>query len=164
MTCIRQHWLLQLDNTGQDNKNMHMILWLALLVFIGVFESVVMSFLMIGHTHEDIDAMFSRWADAIDKSIELVTSPADLEAIFASVDSFKGCHGFTPMHTDVIPNVARWLRGRCCYHLLLLTNMCAIVEHFTMHELKDRGVKEGRCFSFQKSANGTRDGHRWKPI
>ncbi len=54
------HLLLQLDNTTKQNKNRFVIGYCAWLVQRGVFTSVKISFLPVGHTHEDIDQVFSR--------------------------------------------------------------------------------------------------------
>jgi hypothetical protein len=52
-------FFLQMDNCGKDNKN-RLILGLAsFLVKISAFETVVLSFLIVGHTHEDIDQIFA---------------------------------------------------------------------------------------------------------
>ena len=45
---------LQLDNTVKQNKNQFLILYLACLVDWGVVDKVLLSFLPVGHTHEDI--------------------------------------------------------------------------------------------------------------
>jgi hypothetical protein len=50
--------LLQLDNTSSDNKNHTVFAYCAWLVATGVFEHVSVRFLMVGHTHEDVDAYF----------------------------------------------------------------------------------------------------------
>jgi hypothetical protein len=44
---------LQLDNTTKQNKNQFMIGWLSCLVAWKVVRKVVVSFLPVGHTHED---------------------------------------------------------------------------------------------------------------
>ncbi|WAR06068.1 hypothetical protein MAR_021437, partial [Mya arenaria] len=44
--------------SGQ-NKNRYMLGFLAMLVHLGVFRKIKLSFLMVGHTHEDIDQLFS---------------------------------------------------------------------------------------------------------
>eukprot|EP00731_Ephydatia_muelleri_P004385 Em0002g561a len=49
---------LQLDNTARENKNRCVLSFLSLLVQLEVFEEVELGFLMVGHTHEDIDALF----------------------------------------------------------------------------------------------------------
>lgn len=51
---------LQLDNTAKQNKSRFMFGFLGYLVQLGVFKVIVVSFLPVGHTHEDIDQMFSR--------------------------------------------------------------------------------------------------------
>jgi hypothetical protein len=51
---------VQLDNTSKQCKGRYMIGWLGYLILTGVFTSIVLSFLPVGHTHEDIDQIFSR--------------------------------------------------------------------------------------------------------
>ena len=53
---------LQLDNTSRQCKGFGVMGYLGMLVDHGVFEKVVLSFLPVGHTHEDIDQFFSRVA------------------------------------------------------------------------------------------------------
>jgi hypothetical protein len=53
---------LQLDNTTKQCKSKYVIGYLARLVRDGVFDEVILSFLPVGHTHEDIDQLFSRLA------------------------------------------------------------------------------------------------------
>jgi hypothetical protein len=53
---------IQLDNACSDNKNRYVFSFFSLLVQKGVFRKVYISFLLVGHTHEDIDAMFGRWS------------------------------------------------------------------------------------------------------
>lgn len=66
---IPPNFLLQLDNTSKENKNSTVLVYLAMLVLLGVFVTVVVSFLPVGHTHEDIDQLFSRIAQLLRKSI-----------------------------------------------------------------------------------------------
>ena len=53
---------LQLDNCSKQNKSQYLIAYLGLLVGWGVFDEVILCFLPVGHTHEDIDQLFSRIA------------------------------------------------------------------------------------------------------
>lgn len=59
---LREVWAenlhVQLDNTIKDNKNHTVLGFLAWLVARGHFHSVTVCFLPVGHTHEDIDAIF----------------------------------------------------------------------------------------------------------
>jgi hypothetical protein len=50
--------LLQMDNCVKDNKNQHLLVFLSLLIMKEVFEEVQLGFLVVGHTHEDIDENF----------------------------------------------------------------------------------------------------------
>ena len=52
-------WCLQLDNTTKENKNQFVLAWLQMLVDTHVFDEILVSFLPVGHTHEDIDQRFS---------------------------------------------------------------------------------------------------------
>ncbi|KAL5479849.1 hypothetical protein EMCRGX_G023439 [Ephydatia muelleri] len=52
---------LQLDNTARENKNRCALSFLSLLVHKGIFEEVELGFLNVGHTHEDVDAMFGNF-------------------------------------------------------------------------------------------------------
>jgi hypothetical protein len=51
---------LQLDNTTKQNKGQYVFAYLSMLIEYGIFESIEVSYLPVGHTHEDIDQFFSR--------------------------------------------------------------------------------------------------------
>jgi hypothetical protein len=53
---------IQMDNCARDNKNRWVFAFACLLVEKRVFSKVKINFLMVGHTHEDIDQFFSRLA------------------------------------------------------------------------------------------------------
>ncbi len=50
--------LLQMDNCVKDNNNRHLLAFLSLLTTCEVFKEVQLGFLVVGHTHEDIDRNF----------------------------------------------------------------------------------------------------------
>jgi hypothetical protein len=50
---------LQLDNSAKDNKNKFVMAFYSLLTARHIFKEVMVGFLVVGHTHEDIDAYFS---------------------------------------------------------------------------------------------------------
>jgi hypothetical protein len=50
--------LLQMDNNVKDNKNKYLLTSLSFFIVRDVFEEVRLGFLVVGHTHEDIDACF----------------------------------------------------------------------------------------------------------
>jgi hypothetical protein len=52
------HLWIQADNCGGENKNHILLGFCAMLVGRGVFKTVQVNHLVVGHTHEDIDAFF----------------------------------------------------------------------------------------------------------
>src|SRR5579875_34557 len=50
---------IQADNCTRENKNVYMFALCAMLVGIGFFQEVQLCFLLVGHTHEDIDQCFN---------------------------------------------------------------------------------------------------------
>ncbi|KAL3676034.1 hypothetical protein R1sor_025982 [Riccia sorocarpa] len=51
---------IQLDNSAKDNKNWAMMAFCSELVARGCCKMITMSFIVVGHTHEDVDAFFSK--------------------------------------------------------------------------------------------------------
>ena len=50
---------LQFDNFAKDNKNRYVLAFCSLLTARRIFKEVTVEFLVVSHTHEDIDAYFS---------------------------------------------------------------------------------------------------------
>jgi hypothetical protein len=53
------HLWIQADNCGGDNKNHAVLAFCGFLVGRGVFKTAQLNHLVVGHTHEDIDAFFA---------------------------------------------------------------------------------------------------------
>ena len=53
---------IQLDNTARENKNSTVFGYLSMLVNQGIFKKVKVNFLLVGHTHDHIDQMFSNFS------------------------------------------------------------------------------------------------------
>ena len=77
---------VQMDNATRDNKNRYVFAFWSLLVAKRIFCKVYVNFMMVGHTHDDIDALFGRWSMLLKKE-NFPTIPAlmksfmDVEAI-----------------------------------------------------------------------------------
>ncbi|CAM6082151.1 unnamed protein product [Calypogeia fissa] len=84
---LPRHLTLQMDNSGKDNKNQIVMAFCSNLVGRGVFETVQLSFLMVGHTHEDVDALFSQVSKQV-KHKEVAT----LQALMAEVWECEAIH------------------------------------------------------------------------
>ena len=76
------HVNIQLDNTGSQNKNNIVLAWLGVMVLAGIVRSCSANFLRTGHTHEDIDQLFSMLA-------RFLTRQTCLETL----DDFEGPSG-----------------------------------------------------------------------
>jgi hypothetical protein len=76
-----------MDNSGKDNKNQMVMAFCSNLVGRGVFETVQLSFLMVGHTHEDVDALFSQVSKQV-KHKEVAT----FQALMAEVWECEAIH------------------------------------------------------------------------
>jgi hypothetical protein len=98
---------LQLDNTAKQCKNMYLMAFLALLVEHGVFEECIVSFLPVGHTHEDIDQMFSRFAVALRKSD--FHSRLGLGKILEGAYHMRSGEGARVQHLSRWTNFSDWL-------------------------------------------------------
>ena len=53
---------IQLDNTTRENKNQTFLAYLCMLVDKGIFDKIKVGFLLVGHTHDQIDQMFSTFS------------------------------------------------------------------------------------------------------
>lgn len=66
---LREIIYIQLDNTSKDNKNWFLFTYLAaLLIMIPKIKRIYVNFLPIGHTHGQIDQMFSKLANYLKHS------------------------------------------------------------------------------------------------
>lgn len=59
---LSKNLYIQMDNCSRENKNRYTLGYLESLVAWGVFDEICASFLPVGHTHIDIDQVFSRTA------------------------------------------------------------------------------------------------------
>uniref|UniRef100_A0A8W8JJX8 DUF7869 domain-containing protein n=1 Tax=Magallana gigas TaxID=29159 RepID=A0A8W8JJX8_MAGGI len=80
---------LQADNCFRENKNKFVLSFLELLVRRRIFYEVQLSFLHVGHTHEDIDQMFSVIADNL-RHKDAATLP-EMSDILYSAEELRGC-------------------------------------------------------------------------
>jgi len=51
---------VQMDNANRDNKNCYVFCFWSLLVANKIFQEVYVKFMIVGHTHDNIDALFRR--------------------------------------------------------------------------------------------------------
>ena len=75
-----------MDNATGDNKDQFVCCFWSLLTTNRIFQEVYVNFMIVGQTHEDIDALFGRWSMALKKESFptiplLMKSFMDVEAI-----------------------------------------------------------------------------------
>ena len=58
---------VQMDNAISDNKNIYVFCFWSLFVTKCIFREVYVNFMLVGYTHDDIDALFGRWSMALRK-------------------------------------------------------------------------------------------------
>ena len=88
---------IQADNHGRENKNQYMFALCAALVVFKYFAEVQLSFVIVEHTHEDIDQKFStisetlksRDIDSLKELLELVRKGASHIEAFATSKHLK---------------------------------------------------------------------------
>ena len=100
---------LQMDNCVRENKNKYVLGYLSWLVERGVFEEIELSFLPVGHTHEDIDQLFSRLAIAL---------------------RGRNAVDRTELYTVIRDAYVKWDQPPCCVHLESVANMSAFLEPY----------------------------------
>ena len=77
--------IMHMDNAIGDNKNRYVFCFWSLLVANKIFREVYVNFMIVGHTYNDIDALFGRWSMQLKKE-NFPTVPA-LMKLFIDVDS-----------------------------------------------------------------------------
>ena len=77
---------IQLDNTARENKNSTVFGYLSMLVDQGIFRKIKVNFLLVGHTHDHIDQMFSTFSRQLSRH-DAFTLPKLFDVI---------CDAYTP--------------------------------------------------------------------
>jgi hypothetical protein len=95
----------QMDNCVKDNKNRHLLVFLYLLTAHEVFEEVQLGFLVVGHTHEDIDGNFGYLSKKLKEKNNYLM--ANLMKAFMFSQDFP----LIPQLIEEIPNFKSWVNG-----------------------------------------------------
>ena len=99
---------LQLDNCGSENKNQYVFAFFSLVTARGIFEMVHLGFLMVDHTPEDVDAMFSRFSKRLRSSC-VFTFCQLMDAFIES-----SCFSPIPYLMQEIPDFKSFIKGYIC--------------------------------------------------
>lgn len=128
---------IQLDNCTRENKNHFFLSYVEYLVAMGVFDRVEVGYLPVGHTHEDIDQVFSRSAERL-RSNDAITL-GDLHSELSSVYNDL---------TDVyhMKKIVNW--SGLCHEAKCTANISNFSQYrYFLFLRKDgmHGRDEGRC-------------------
>ena len=138
---------LQLDNTTKQCKNKYVMAWCGLLVTWGVFREVLVSFLPVGHTHEDIDQFFSRTSVALLKNDAL--SRLQVGKVVKGAYKFRGS-GEAPVveHLDTLANISGWLDP-------LVSSLDGITQYYQMKIMAstDHSGRQAPCIQFKERSS-----------
>ena len=93
---------LQADNCAGENKNCYVLSYLCLLVHLNIFSEVNFNFLPVGHTHEDIDRLFSRLHDL--RTTHNCFHPADVREAISHIYQASEFH---PSYVS-LPFIYNW--------------------------------------------------------
>ena len=123
---------LQLDNTTKQNKGRFVLAFLALLVEHGIFERAYVCYLPVGHTHEDIDQMFSRLAIALRGKD--MRDREEMTRVIQDAYTFEGVAP-TVYHWTRIANLRDWLDPQ-----ITLPKGVMKFRHFRVGRSEEKGV------------------------
>ncbi len=113
--------LKPMDYCVKDNKNHHLLAFLSLLIARKVFEEVRLGFLVVGHTHGDIDGSFRYLLKKLREQNNYVI--VDLMKAFM----FSQNRPFISQLIQKIPNFKSWANG------YLSNGSNVLVNHMQMH-------------------------------
>ena len=108
LVSLSRNLYLQLDNCAKDNKNQFLMAFMSMLTHGGVFKEIQVGFLLVGHTHEDIDAYFSHFSKTLkNRNIVVV---ADLMKSFMESQKMS----FIPKFVQEVANFKSFIQGHLC--------------------------------------------------
>ena len=122
---------LQLNNATGDNKNQFIFLFCSLLTYHAVFQEVYINFLIVGHTHNNIDAFFGKWSYK-PRGTDYSTLPLLMKS-FLDTESQR----VIPHLIEEVPDFKKFVEGYLCI------GCDALVGHTNAQQ-----------FKFYKNANG----------
>jgi hypothetical protein len=106
------HLLLQLDNKTSDNKNRYLFMVLSLLTTLGVYITIEVGFLFVGHTHEDIDGTYRRMSSNL-KSKYIYYSSEMMDTFRAIKEKSISTYIYWQVTTSKFSLMDTSRRGKC---------------------------------------------------
>ena len=152
---------LQLDNVNH-NKSKCLMTYLSYLVETNVFRKVKVNYLMVGHTHEIIDQVFSRYSVALRNQMCL-----DLASL---MEVAKTCYTPNPTveHVQVVTDWYNWFKDQGCMNLttadITFNHAYRIKHHNVASTSDDEQVRKvlihSKLFGWRTSSEEPKN---WRP-
>ena len=101
-----------------------MFAFFLLLTYHGVFQEVYINFLMVGHTHDDIDALFGKWSYKL-RGTDYPTLPLLMKS-FMDTES----RPVIPHLIEEVPDFKKFVEGYLC------TGRDALAGHTNAQQFK----------------------------
>ena len=115
---------VQMDNATGENKSRFMFCFWSLLITNRNFQEVYVNFMIVSHTHDDIDALFGRWSMAVRKE-SFPTIPL-LMKLF--------------MHVEVVPTTPHLIKEVLDFKKFIEDGIAmeenALLRHTNTHQFK----------------------------
>ena len=149
---------LQLDNCAGENKNRYLLFFCGLLVAWKIFRKVKVSFLPVGHTHEDIDQMFSRFAEWL-RNHDIFTVEELAEGLRQSftaenkpplVECLSTLPDYKSWMKNVMPHTFQGHSGPMCFKFEGYKN---VVRMYVRDHMRTRKAEEPTCWLPQDGYN-----------
>jgi hypothetical protein len=154
---------LQLDNTTKQNKGKYLVAFCEVLVACGVTDHMILNFLPVGHTHEDVDQLFS----AIARRLR-IHDAVSLYHLMAQIRSgFKDKFGCRPTVTtwDSVANISEWLNNEKVMPLPYVTEYrCFEITRSSAGKPEVRVRKNMGDLGALDPLRGAEDDHRDYPV
>jgi hypothetical protein len=130
---------LQLDNAS-ENKSKHFLAFMAYLVEIGAFDVIKLSYLIVAHTHEDVDQWFSVWSRFLKYVLmQVLTIAAFVEGLMSAFKS----EASKPKCVEQI---------KYCYDTSVLVE--CLDKHLARFDLDEKTNDKVHHFIFRRDSEG----------
>ena len=94
-----------MDNCWRENKNKYVLSYLSNLVQCDVFKHIYINFMAVGHTHNDVDQLFSVLSKYFDGATAIT-----IEDIHDVISNAMGASSIKISHVSTFPDYSGWVK------------------------------------------------------
>lgn len=110
-----------MDNCARENKNKYVLAYFSYLIKQNLFRSIYVNYLKVGHTHIDVDALFSLISKQMKKR-----NVFTIDQLHQTIrDSVKSTMNVT--HVDNLPHITKYMNEKnYLYNIAGLTHLIVL--------------------------------------